>query len=95
MEQLNTKELILSLIQDNLVNLKLVSGLNALGLLADDYYLNLGDTVFKLIGFESSEQSDLLFERVFMAISETVNEINFSESKDELMRLTTKHRNAV
>ncbi|HSH67971.1 MAG TPA: hypothetical protein VLB84_19695 [Bacteroidia bacterium] len=90
MEELTKKELILRLIQDNLVNLKLVSGLNALGLIADDYYLNLGDTVFKLMGFEASAQSDLLFERVFMTISETVSRIDFSYSKDEIVRLSMK-----
>jgi hypothetical protein len=90
MEEINKKELILSLIQDNLVNLKLVAGLNSLGLIADDYYLNLGDTVFKLMGFKSSEQSDLIFEKVFMSISETIAEINFSDSKDEVIRLSMK-----
>ena len=46
METLNKKELIISLIRDNLINLKLVSGLNHMGLIADDYYLHLGDTIF-------------------------------------------------
>lgn len=90
MEEINKRDLILSLIQDNLINLKLVTGLNSLGLIADDYYLNLGDTIFKLMGIKSSEQSDLLFERVFLTISEKVSEIKFSESKDELTRLSMK-----
>lgn len=90
MEEINKRELILSLIQDNLINLKLVTGLNSLGLIADDYYLNLGDTIFKLMGIKSGEQSDLLFERVFLTISEKVSEIKFSESKDELTRLSMK-----
>jgi hypothetical protein len=90
MQEIDKKELILSLIQDNLINLKLVTGLNSLGLIADDYYLNLGNTVFKLMGFKPSEQSDLLFERVFMAISETIAEINFSDSKDEVILLSMK-----
>jgi hypothetical protein len=68
----------------------LVTGLNSLGLIADDYYLNLGDTIFKLMGIKSGEQSDLLFERVFLTISEKVSEIKFSESKDELTRLSIK-----
>jgi hypothetical protein len=53
MEEINKQELILALIRDNLINMKLISGLNALGLIADDYYLNLGDTVFKFNGFRS------------------------------------------
>jgi hypothetical protein len=88
MEEINKQELILALIRDNLINMKLVSGLNALGLIADDYYLNLGDTVFKLMGFEASEKSDLIFENVFMANSEKVSQIDFSTSRDEIMRLS-------
>lgn len=83
---MNKQELILALIRDNLINMKLVTGLNALGLIADDYYLNLGDTVFKLMGFEASEKSDLIFEKVFMANSEKVSQIDFS--RDEIMRLS-------
>lgn len=86
MEEINKQELILALIRDNLINMKLVIGLNALGLIADDYYLNLGDTVFKLMGFEASEKSDLIFEKVFMANSENVSQIDFS--RDEIMRLS-------
>ena len=36
------KEVILSLIKDDLVNHKLLLGLDALGLRAADYYLNIG-----------------------------------------------------
>jgi hypothetical protein len=88
MEEMNKQELILALIRDNLINMKLVTGLNGLGLIADDYYLNLGDTIFKLMGFEASEKSDLIFEKVFMANSEKVSQIDFSTSKDEIMRLS-------
>jgi hypothetical protein len=43
------------------------------------------------MGFEAIAQSDLLFERVFMTISETVSEIDFSYSKDEIIRLSMKN----
>ena len=88
METLNKKELIISLIRDNLINLKLVSGLNHLGLIADDYYLHLGDTIFKLMGFEASEQSDLIFETVFMGNSEKISQVSISSSLDELNLLS-------
>jgi hypothetical protein len=84
MEVLDKKELVIRLIKDNLINLKLVYGLNHLGLIADDYHLNLGDTIFKLMGFEASEQSDLIFETVFMGNSEKITQIAISGSKDEL-----------
>jgi hypothetical protein len=41
MEELSKTELILSLIQDNLINLKLIYGLESIGLVSHDYYLNL------------------------------------------------------
>lgn len=82
------KELILSLIRDNLINTKLTSGLGDLGLIADDYTLNLGDTIFKLMGFSPSEHSDLIFENVFITISEKVGQIDIRSSKDELSLLS-------
>jgi hypothetical protein len=88
MEEIDKTELILSLIKDNLVNMKLINGLNNLGLIADDYYLNLGDTVFKLMGFEASDKNDLIFEKVFLANSEKIDQINISHSKEEAMRLS-------
>lgn len=84
MEEMDKKELILSLIRDNLINTKLTAGLNNLGLIADDYTLHLGDTIFKLMGFPPSEQSDLIFETVFMGNSEKITQIAISGSKDEL-----------
>lgn len=44
-----TKEVILSLIKDDLTNLTLIKGLNKLGLDADDYNLNLSDSIIVLI----------------------------------------------
>lgn len=88
METLNKKELIINLIRGNLINMKLVTGLDDLGLIADDYYLHLGDTIFKLMEFEASEQNDLIFEKVFMANSEKVRQIDFSSSLDELTLLS-------
>jgi hypothetical protein len=84
----NSKELIVSLIKDNLINTKLVLGLSDLGLIADDYYLHLGSTVFNLMGFKASEQSDFIFENVFRTLSEKVTQINISSSQDELTLLS-------
>lgn len=88
METLDKKELVISLIKDNLINLKLITGLNHLGLIAHDYYLGLGDTIFKLMGFQPSQQSDLIFERIFITISEKVQQIDISSSSDELSLLS-------
>lgn len=56
------KELIISLIKDDLRNTKLVNGLNKIGLKADDYYLHLSDTIFNLMGFEDNSQTEALIE---------------------------------
>ncbi len=56
------KKLILSLIKDDLVNTKLVNGLDALGLNAQDYLLHLSDTIFKVMGIKDDEKGEKLFE---------------------------------
>jgi hypothetical protein len=88
MEEMNKTELILSLIQDNLINLKLIYGLELIGLISHDYYLNLGNTIFKLMGFEENAKNDLIFEKVFVGNSERVIRLRFSDSKTEFVELS-------
>jgi hypothetical protein len=83
------KEIIIRLIRDHLINVKLISGLNALGLNADDYSLYLGDTIFLLMGFDGNEHNDLIFEKVFIANSEKVRHINFAYDTKDLDGLST------
>ena len=40
------------------------------------------------MGFQPSQQSDLIFERIFITISEKVQQIDISSSSDELMLLS-------
>lgn len=54
MKAINRKQLILSLIKDDLTNLKLVYSLNALGLAADHYTLHTGSTVINLMKINAS-----------------------------------------
>jgi hypothetical protein len=84
METISNEELVMRLIKDSLINTKLISGLNSLGLIADDYTLFLGETIFLLMGFESGEQSDLIFDKVYLALSEKVTDIKFSDSMQEV-----------
>lgn len=84
MESINTQSLIISLIRDSLINFKLISGLNNLGLNADDYHTYLGDTIFKLMGLEGHKQTDMLFEKVYLANAEKVKFISFATSTIEL-----------
>lgn len=59
MIQQHTSELILSLIKDDLINNKLVNGLNTLGLGAGDYHLHLSETILNLIGLDTANDSIL------------------------------------
>jgi len=57
---MNNKELIISLIKDNLINTRLVHGLDLLGLDSGNYHVHLSQTIFNLIGIEDNR--DELFE---------------------------------
>lgn len=48
---MNKKQLIVSLIRDDLVSTRLVNGLGALGLDAGHYSLHLSETILRLLGF--------------------------------------------
>ncbi|MFD1001935.1 hypothetical protein ACFQ21_21600 [Ohtaekwangia kribbensis] len=58
------KNLIISLIKDDLTNNKLVSGLNNLGLNASDYHLQLSETILTMMGLDTEDDSihDLYFQ---------------------------------
>lgn len=88
MSRKEQKALIVGLIKDGLINHKLINGLNALGLNADNYNISIGDTIFALMGFKNDELNDLIFENVYLAISEKVKQIDFSVSMEELERLS-------
>ena len=80
------QEVILSLIKDDLVNHKLLLGLDALGLRAADYYLNLGDTIFSLMGFPESKDSDRVYE-LYLELTKKARFLNLSESQNQLEQL--------
>jgi hypothetical protein len=88
MNTLASSTVIISLIRDSLVNYKLTTGLNALGLNADDYHVYLPDTIFKLMELENIEEGDLVFEKVFLANAQKVKQIQFPASSEELNELS-------
>ncbi len=51
------KNLVISLIKDDLVNNKLISGLNNLGLSASDFHLGLSETILTLMELDSENDS--------------------------------------
>lgn len=79
-------ELIISLIKDDLRNTKLVNGLNKIGLKAEDYHLNLSDTIFHLMGFEDNSQTDALIE-FYYEYSNKVEECDLTLNSNQLDEL--------
>ena len=82
--RIDNKELIISLIRDNLINLKLIWGLNTIGLRADDYTTFLSNTIFLLMGFKNHKESDFIFENIYLTNAEKVKHIDFSSSTEQL-----------
>lgn len=73
---LSKKDLIISLIKDDLVNVRLVHGLDKLGLDSGNYYLHLSETIFKLVGITIDDED--FFEQ-YMDECKTVVNINIFE----------------
>jgi hypothetical protein len=78
------KEFILRLIKDDLLNVRLVTGLLALGLKdAGDYHLHLSQTIFSLIGYEiGSVHEEKVFEE-YCEISQRVMGIDIFEQPEK------------
>ncbi|MCC6372358.1 MAG: hypothetical protein IT236_15245 [Bacteroidia bacterium] len=62
MNHLDNKNLILSLIKDDLINTKLISGLENLGIDAGLYLLGISDAIFVLMGIDDGKKGEELFE---------------------------------
>src|SRR4051812_42661974 len=83
---MNDKALILSLIKDDIINSKLVIGLNGLGLDATNYFLHLSETIFRLMGFEDNEHNDEIYEK-YLELTKTAAVTCISESHQSLDNL--------
>lgn len=58
MKAIKKKQLILTLLKNDLLNARLVFGLNALGLEAGEYLLNRSPAVLQLLGYRKEQISD-------------------------------------
>ena len=85
---ISKKALVMSLLKDHLVSYKLIKGLERLGLDAINFDINLGDTVFSLMGFGSSDDEEKLFEE-FLGWSEKVLLIDFTVLQTEALEELT------
>lgn len=83
MKAKNQKKLILSLIRDNLVNTKLLLGLDGLGFETGHYSLYLGETIFRLMGLEEKGLNEDLYEH-YLEIQQRVKFIDIKESFEQL-----------
>lgn len=81
-----TPHLIISLIKDDLLNTRLVNGLNAMGLEAANYYLHLDESIFTLMGISSATHGEEILER-YLSLCEQVNTIDVENNKEGLQTL--------
>ena len=84
LKNIGEKELIISLIKDDLTNIRLVHGLESLGLNSGDYYLHLSETIFKLVGIKIDDED---FFEEYMGECRTVNNIDIFKHSELLNSL--------
>ena len=65
-----------------------INGLIASCLDAHDYRISISDAVFVLMDFKNTKMHDLIFDNVYLAISEKVKDIDFSISMKKLNELS-------
>lgn len=80
------KHLILSLIKDDLIHCKLVYALNNMGLQADGYLLDLGGSIFKLMGFEDSPEDERIYE-YYLALTQRARYIDVLKMRERIDEL--------
>lgn len=67
------KKHLMSLIKDDLTHIRLVYGLETLGLNADNYHLHLNETIFELVGIKADKED---FFEEYIEECRTVNNID-------------------
>lgn len=75
--------IIISLIKDDLTNIRLVKGIENLGFHCDQYHLRLSETVFMLIGFKNDNQEERFYEE-YTNVSRKVLSIDILKHPEKL-----------
>lgn len=88
MKPIKRKNLILSLIKDDLINTKLVGTLNNLGLMADCYRLHAGTTAMNLLHISTSAANWEHIHEGYLDLTAKVLSIDILESPHLLDNLT-------
>jgi hypothetical protein len=79
MRTVKQKQLIISLIKDDLINSKLINGLNQMGLDAHKFYLHLPETIFEQMGITDNKKKEILLKR-YTTLSEKMRAIDLNEN---------------
>jgi hypothetical protein len=87
MKKQTTKNLVLSLIKDDLIHTKLVNGLDNLNLNTSVYLLGIPETIFVLLKIKNTKKGEKLFE-YYLDLREKVQMIDIKESHDEVEKLS-------
>jgi hypothetical protein len=87
LKSIGGKELIISLIKDDLTNVHLVGGLRRIGLNTDNHDLHLSETVLKIIGFNENDLNEGLYKEYFNRSQKIIdmNIIEFSKELDNIV----------
>ena len=80
------ENLIISLIKDDLIHSKLVNNLLDAGINVSHYYIDLGNTIFELLGFKDDHYSDEVF-KLYIELQKRARLINISGSTSALDEL--------
>jgi hypothetical protein len=86
---MDDKELIISLIKDDLVNNKLLNGLMDIGLDPGNYFLHLSETIFNLMDFEDSTVTDDIF-TYYLGLVKSVKHVDVSRCPGQLDKLANE-----
>jgi hypothetical protein len=79
MQTVKQKQLIISLIKDDLINSKLINGLSQIGLDANKFYLHLPETIFEQMGITDNKKKETLLKR-YTVLSEKMKAIDLNEN---------------
>lgn len=88
MEPTQRNTLILSLIKDDLINLRLIYGLQAMGIQADGYMLHLSNSVFELMGFDAFDRRTDAIHDHYIRLSQKIAHIDIFEAPELLDELS-------
>ncbi|MGQ0829206.1 MAG: hypothetical protein ACT4ON_12530 [Bacteroidota bacterium] len=80
---INKKEFIISLIRDDLTNIRLVQGIEKLGINCSQYHLHLSEIFFSLIGFKSKEWEERAYDE-YLEYSKRVLSIDIVKHPEKL-----------